>query len=81
MPLSSLAGMFLTGLAEPWRTSHRPAGYLMSPQGTARVGGVFVVLFVNDWPLQERKLVMRFVGTVTVWIVNLVQTSESWPQS
>jgi len=41
--------MFLTDLRHPEKIIAQPAGYLMAPQGTERVGDVSNVLFSNGW--------------------------------
>lgn len=38
---------FLSDLHEPWRVTHRPGGYLISPEGEERVGDVSNVTFCN----------------------------------
>jgi 4-O-beta-D-mannosyl-D-glucose phosphorylase len=38
---------FLSDLAEPWRVTHRPAGYLIAPEGEERIGDVSNVAFTN----------------------------------
>jgi 4-O-beta-D-mannosyl-D-glucose phosphorylase len=38
---------FLSDLREPWKITHRPAGYLLAPQGEERVGDVSDVVFCN----------------------------------
>ena len=38
---------FLSDLNEPWQITHRPAGYLLAPQGEERVGDVSDVVFCN----------------------------------
>jgi 4-O-beta-D-mannosyl-D-glucose phosphorylase len=38
---------FLSDLAEPWRVTHRPAGYLIAPEGEERIGDVSNVVFTN----------------------------------
>jgi 4-O-beta-D-mannosyl-D-glucose phosphorylase len=38
---------FLSDLNEPWKVTHRPAGYLLAPEGEERVGDVSNVLFCN----------------------------------
>jgi 4-O-beta-D-mannosyl-D-glucose phosphorylase len=38
---------FLSDLQEPWKVTHRPAGYLLAPQGEERVGDVSDVVFCN----------------------------------
>jgi 4-O-beta-D-mannosyl-D-glucose phosphorylase len=55
--------MFLTDLAEPWRITHQPAGYLMSPQGHERVGDVSNVLFANGWVVRDEGQVLIYYGS------------------
>lgn len=38
---------FLSDLNEPWKVTHRPAGYLLAPEGEERIGDVSNVLFCN----------------------------------
>jgi 4-O-beta-D-mannosyl-D-glucose phosphorylase len=52
--------LYLSDLREPWRVTHRPAGYFMAPQGEERVGDVSNVLFSNGW-------VARADGTVFIY--------------
>jgi 4-O-beta-D-mannosyl-D-glucose phosphorylase len=40
---------FMTDLAEPWRLSHSPAGYLLAPVGEEYVGDVSNVAFSCGW--------------------------------
>ncbi len=41
--------LFVTDLAEPWRVTHAPAGYLIAPEHDERVGDVSNVVFANGW--------------------------------
>lgn len=41
--------LFVTALDDPTRIRFAPAGHLMAPQGTERVGDVSNVLFANGW--------------------------------
>jgi 4-O-beta-D-mannosyl-D-glucose phosphorylase len=41
--------LFVTDLAEPWRVTHAPGGYLLAPEGEERVGDVSNVLFSCGW--------------------------------
>jgi 4-O-beta-D-mannosyl-D-glucose phosphorylase len=41
--------MFLSDLHEPWKVTHRPAGYFIAPEGEERVGDVSNVTFANGW--------------------------------
>lgn len=54
--------LFLTDLAEPWRITHRPAGYFMAPQGQERVGDVSNVLFANGWVTRDDGRVLIYYG-------------------
>jgi 4-O-beta-D-mannosyl-D-glucose phosphorylase len=45
--------LYLSDLAEPWRVTHRPAGYFMAPLGEERVGDVSNVLFANGWVARD----------------------------
>lgn len=40
---------FLTDLNKPWVVTHKPAGHLIAPQGSERVGDVSNVVFSNGW--------------------------------
>ena len=41
--------LFMTSLEQPWRVTHKPAGYFLAPTGDERVGDVSNVLFSNGW--------------------------------
>lgn len=41
--------LFVTDLAEPWRVTRAPGGYLLAPEGEERVGDVSNVLFSCGW--------------------------------
>jgi 4-O-beta-D-mannosyl-D-glucose phosphorylase len=41
--------LFLTDLNEVTRVTHKPAGYLIAPEGEERVGDVSNVVFSNGW--------------------------------
>ena len=41
--------MFLCELERPWVVTHKPAGYLIAPEGPERVGDVSNVVFSNGW--------------------------------
>lgn len=51
---------YVTDLAEPWRVTHVPGGYLLGPQFDERVGDVSNVAFANGW-------VARADGTVFIY--------------
>jgi len=41
--------LYLSDLNEPWKVTHRPAGYFLAPAGDERVGDVSNVAFSNGW--------------------------------
>jgi 4-O-beta-D-mannosyl-D-glucose phosphorylase len=41
--------LFLAELERPWVVTHKPAGYLIAPEGAERVGDVSNVVFSNGW--------------------------------
>src|SRR5437763_1044845 len=41
--------LFVSALDEPWRVTHRPAGYFIAPEGDERVGDVSNVVFSCGW--------------------------------
>jgi 4-O-beta-D-mannosyl-D-glucose phosphorylase len=41
--------LFVSDAREPWRVTHRPAGYLIAPEGEERVGDVSNVVFSCGW--------------------------------
>jgi 4-O-beta-D-mannosyl-D-glucose phosphorylase len=41
--------LFLAELERPWVISHKPAGYIIAPEGEERVGDVSNVVFSNGW--------------------------------
>lgn len=45
--------MFMTDLHDISKVTHKPAGYLMAPEGEERVGDVSNVLFSNGWIADE----------------------------
>lgn len=45
--------LFVTDLAEPWRVTYAPGGYLLAPEGEERIGDVSNVLFSNGWTLSD----------------------------
>ena len=44
---------FLTSLEEPWKITYKPAGHLIAPEGSERVGDVSNVVFSNGWICKE----------------------------
>jgi 4-O-beta-D-mannosyl-D-glucose phosphorylase len=55
--------LYLSDLREPWRVTHRPAGYFMAPQGEERVGDVSNVLFSNGWVAQADGRVLIYYAS------------------
>lgn len=45
--------MFMTDLADLTKVNHKPAGYLLAPEGEERVGDVSNVVFCNGWVLDD----------------------------
>ena len=45
--------MFMTSLEDPSQITHRPAGHLIAPKGSERVGDVSNVVFSNGWIVKE----------------------------
>src|SRR3972149_368886 len=41
--------LYLSDRNEPWKVTHRPAGYFLAPAGDERVGDVSNVAFSNGW--------------------------------
>ena len=41
--------LYLSDLSQPWKVTHRPAGYFLAPVGQERVGDVSNVAFCNGW--------------------------------
>ncbi len=41
--------LYLSGLQEPWKVTHRPGGYFLAPVGEERLGDVSNVVFCNGW--------------------------------
>ena len=41
--------LFMTDLEKPWVVTHKPAGYMIAPQGDERIGDVSNVVFSNGW--------------------------------
>lgn len=52
--------LYLSDLSAPWRVTHRPAGYLIAPEGDERIGDVSNVVFSNGW-------VCRSDGSVLIY--------------
>lgn len=55
--------LFLCDLAEPWRVTHRPGGYLIAPEGEERVGDVSNVVFSSGWVARAGGEVFIYYGS------------------
>jgi 4-O-beta-D-mannosyl-D-glucose phosphorylase len=55
--------MFMTELARPWVVSHRPAGHLIAPEKSERVGDVSNVVFSNGWIVNEKNEVFIYYAS------------------
>jgi 4-O-beta-D-mannosyl-D-glucose phosphorylase len=55
--------LFLSALDEPWRVTHRPAGYIIAPEGEERVGDVSNVTFSNGWVARDNGEVFIYYGS------------------
>jgi 4-O-beta-D-mannosyl-D-glucose phosphorylase len=55
--------LFLCDLNEPWRVTHRPAGYFIAPEGEERIGDVSNVVFSNGWVARENGDVFVYYGS------------------
>jgi 4-O-beta-D-mannosyl-D-glucose phosphorylase len=64
--------VFVSDRDEPWRVTHRPAGYLIAPEGEERVGDVSNVVFSCGWIAdpstgsgQARRLLIYYASSDT----------------
>ncbi len=55
--------MFLCGTDEPYRITHRPAGYFIAPEGDERVGDVSNVVFSNGWVARDSGDIFIYYGS------------------
>ena len=55
--------LFLCDLREPWRVTHKPAGYFIAPEGKERVGDVSNVVFSGGWVARARGEVFIYYGS------------------
>jgi 4-O-beta-D-mannosyl-D-glucose phosphorylase len=54
--------VFLTSLDDPRRIIKRPAGYLLAPEESERVGDVSNVVFSNGWVARDNGTVLIYYG-------------------
>jgi 4-O-beta-D-mannosyl-D-glucose phosphorylase len=55
--------LILAELDRPWMFTHRPAGYLIAPEGAERVGDVSNVVFSNGWVERENGEVLIYYAS------------------
>ncbi len=55
--------LYLSDLHEPWKVTHRPAGYFIAPEGEERVGDVSNVTFSNGWVARENGEVLIYYAS------------------
>jgi 4-O-beta-D-mannosyl-D-glucose phosphorylase len=55
--------MFMTDLADLTRIIHKPAGYLIAPEGEERVGDVSNVVFSNGWIVNDDGSVLIYYAS------------------
>ena len=55
--------LFVTDLAEPWRVTHAPGGYLIAPEGEERVGDVSNVVFSCGWIVDDDGVVRIYYAS------------------
>jgi 4-O-beta-D-mannosyl-D-glucose phosphorylase len=55
--------LFVSDRDEPWRVTHRPAGYLIAPEGDERVGDVSNVVFSCGWIPDDDGRVLIFYAS------------------
>ncbi|TLM75250.1 glycosidase [Microbulbifer harenosus] len=57
--------MFMTDLHCPWQVTHRPAGHLIAPEGSERLGDVSNVVFSNGWIQDQGKVYLYYASSDT----------------
>ncbi len=77
----------MTDLDKPWIISHSPAGHLIAPEGTERVGDVSNVAFCNGWIRNEKDEVFIYYASsdtrmhvATTSIAQLVDYTINTPE-
>jgi 4-O-beta-D-mannosyl-D-glucose phosphorylase len=55
--------MFMTNLADLTKIIHKPAGYLIAPEGEERVGDVSNVVFSNGWIVNDDGAVLIYYAS------------------
>jgi 4-O-beta-D-mannosyl-D-glucose phosphorylase len=59
--------LFVSDLREPWRITHRPAGYLIAPEGEERVGDVSNVVFSCGWIADDPSTSSGQAGRILIY--------------
>jgi 4-O-beta-D-mannosyl-D-glucose phosphorylase len=58
--------LFVSDRDQPWRVTHRPAGYLIAPEGAERVGDVSNVVFSCGWiPDDDGRVLIYYASSDT----------------
>ncbi len=57
--------LFMTDLADPSVVIHKPAGYLIAPEGEERVGDVSNVVFSNGWVRRDERVFIYYASSDT----------------
>lgn len=57
--------MFMTDLHRPWQVTHPPAGHLIAPEGSERLGDVSNVVFSNGWIEDQGKVYVYYASSDT----------------
>ncbi len=78
---------FMTDLQDPSKVTHRPAGYLLAPQGEERIGDVSNVLFGNGWICDDDGTVYIYYASsdtrlhvATTTVDRLIDYCENTPE-
>lgn len=79
--------LFLTALDDPSRVIRKPAGYLIAPRGSERVGDVSNVIFSNGWVARENGEVLIYYASAdtrthvaTTTVERLLDYVENTPE-
>jgi 4-O-beta-D-mannosyl-D-glucose phosphorylase len=67
--------LFVSDPDEPWRVTHRPAGYLIAPEGAERIGDVPNVVFSCGWIADDDGRVLIYYASSDTRI-HVAETSE-----
>jgi 4-O-beta-D-mannosyl-D-glucose phosphorylase len=77
----------MTDLNAPWKIIHKPAGHLIAPEGSERIGDVSNVVFSNGWVVNDAGDVNIYYASsdtrmhvATTSIAQLVDYCKSTPE-